>query len=334
MAFSEILGQQRPVRILQSALGSGDISHAYLFSGPEGIGKRLTALNFAKALNCLSVNDDSCIQCLHCKKFKHRNFPDFLTIEPVDGSIKIDVIRELQKKISLRPYEGRFKVVLIERVEEMTVSAANSFLKTLEEPTESTIFILLCSNINSLLATIVSRCQRIHFNLIPIETIKNVLIDDDQIMPEEAQLIASYSQGRLGKAKGMDINDLTKTRADILDFLKEISFKKIDFIFKKSKAWSRNDENSDMTLTAILNIIRDLSFLKIRINEKLVANLDVKDTLLPLIRDISVNQLTSLFYSVEQFIRYKKRNVNSQLSMDLLLIKMCAVFDRGTYGKN
>ncbi len=326
MPFLEIIGQERPVRILQSSLKKGDVSHAYLFYGPEGIGKRLTALNFAKALNCLSLDDDSCGECIHCKKFDNKNFPDFLVVEPADGSIKIDIIRELQRKISYRPYEGKFKVIFIHGAEEMTLGAANSFLKTLEEPPGATVFILVCHNFNLLLPTIISRCQKIQFNLIPVKTIKDILIKENQITSEDAHLMASYSQGRLGKALEMGVRDTIEMRNEILDLMQGVSFDEMDLIFKKNKAWSSDKENLEIILASILNIVRDMAVLKGAKNEKLIANLDVKDKLISLIRVSNINQLILLFHSVEETIRRFKRNINAQLLIDTLMIKMCSVF--------
>ncbi len=328
MSFTEIIGQERPVSILRSALRSGDVSHAYLFHGPEGIGKRLSALSFAKALNCLSLGDDSCGECIHCKKFDNGNFPDFSVVEPVDGSIKIEVMRELQKKISYRPYEGKFKVIFINGAEEMTLGAANSFLKTLEEPPGATVFILVSHNFNLLLPTTISRCQKIQFNLIPVETIKDVLIKENQITPENARLTASHSQGRLGKALEMDISDIIKKRNEILTLRQSASFDEIDLIFKRNKAWSSDKENLETILVSILNIVRDMAVLKGAKNEKLIANSDVKDKLISLIRVSDINQLIFLFYSVEETIRNFKRNINAQLLLDTLMIKMCSVFKK------
>lgn len=331
MPFTEIIGQERPVRILRSALQNGDIAHAYLFSGPEGIGKTLTALNFAQALNCLTLEDDACGNCINCKKFENENFPDLFKIEPDSGSIKIGLIRELQKKISYRPYEGKFKVVLIHAVEEMTPGAANSFLKTLEEPTDATIFILVCHNFSSLLPTIISRCQRIQFNLIPLEIIKNILIKELQIEPENAHLIASYSQGCLGKAMEMDIGEFQERRHEILDFIKKISFDKIDFVFKKSKEWSSDNKIIEIILKTILNIFRDVAILKSTQNEKLLTNIDLKNKLIPIAKTLNINQTTLLFNSVEEAISNLKKNINAQLLLDFLFIKICSVLERGIY---
>lgn len=333
MPFSEIIGQERPIRILQSAIQCGDISHAYLFSGPEGIGKKLTAFAFAKTLNCLSLEGDSCGNCLNCKKFENGNFPDFFLIEPVDGHIKIEVIRELKKKISFRPYEGKFKIVAINGIEEMTSGAANSFLKTLEEPTVATIFILICHNFSMLLPTIISRCQRIQFNLIPLEIIKNILVNNLQVNPEDAFLSASYSQGCLGKAIKMEIGEFQKKRHEVLDFINELSFDKIDSLFKKNKEWSSSNKNVEIILITVLNIARDVAILKASGNQKLITNLDAMDQLTPIAKRLNINQSILLFNYVEEAIRNIKKNINVQLSLDLLFIKICSVLQRGIYAK-
>ena len=326
MSFSEIIGQARPVTILQSSLRSGDISHAYLFYGPEGIGKRITALKFGKALNCLSLTDDICGECLHCRKFDNGNFPDFLMVAPKDGSIKIETIRELQKKVNFRPYEGKFKVVLIDGAEEMTLGAANSFLKTLEEPPGATVFILVCHNFNLMIPTIISRCQKIQFNLIPVEAIKNILVNKNQTAPKDAHLMATYSRGSLGKALEMDISGIMKARDEMLNSIESISFDEIDLVLKKNKSWSGDKENLEIRLAAILSITRDLVVLKAAKKEGLIANLDVRDKLISLIEASNLKQLIILFYAVEETMRQLKRNINAQLLLDLLMIKMCSVF--------
>ena len=326
MSFSEIIGQARPVTILQSSLRSGDISHAYLFYGPEGIGKRITALKFGKALNCLSLTDDFCGECLHCRKFDNGNFPDFLMVGAKDGSIKIETIRELQKKVNFRPYEGKFKVVLIDGAEEMTLGAANSFLKTLEEPPGATVFILVCHNFNLMIPTIISRCQKIQFNLIPVEAIKNILVNKNQTAPKDAHLMATYSRGSLGKALEMDISGIMKARDEMLNSIESISFDEIDLVLKKNKSWSGDKENLEIRLAAILSITRDLVVLKAAKKEGLIANLDVMDKLISLIEASNLNQLIFLFYAVEETMRQLKRNINAQLLLDLLMIKMCSVF--------
>ncbi len=159
----------------------------------------------------------------------------------------------------------------------------------------------------------------------PEKIIKNILIKEKQITPEDAHLMASYSQGRLGKALEMGVRDIMKMRNEILNLMQSVSFDEMDLIFKKNKAWSSDKENLEIILASILNIVRDMVVLKGTKNEKLIANLDVKDKLISLIRVSNINQLIFLFYSIEETIRHFKRNINAQLLLDTLMIKMCSV---------
>jgi DNA polymerase-3 subunit delta' len=163
-----------------------------------------------------------------------------------------------------------------------------------------------------------------------VKTIKNILIKEKQITPEDAHLMASYSQGRLGKALEMGIRDIIKMRNEILNLMQSASFDEMDLIFKKNKVWSsdKGKKNIEIILASILNIVRDMAVLKGTRNEKLIVNLDVKDQLISLIRVSNINQLIFLFYSIEETIRHFKRNINAQLLLDTLMIKMCSVFEK------
>lgn len=163
MSFQHILGQERVKKILQKGLCSDKLSHAYLFSGPQGTGRMSMALNFTKALFCERLKDDACGKCLSCRKIEHGNHPDVHMIAPEGQSIKIDQIRELQREFSYRTQATGRKVYIMEQAEKMTVQAANSMLKFLEEPTSPVVAILVTENGQAMLPTIQSRTQRVPF---------------------------------------------------------------------------------------------------------------------------------------------------------------------------
>ncbi|MCE5172434.1 DNA polymerase III subunit delta' [Paenibacillus profundus] len=163
MSFEHILGQERAKKILQNGLRSGKVSHAYLFSGPKGTGKLGAAFTFTKALFCERLQDDACDECLSCRKIEHGNHPDVQVISPEGQSIKIDQIRELQREFSYRTHAAGRKVYIIEQAESMTVQAANSLLKFLEEPTSPITAILITENGQAMLPTIQSRSQGVPF---------------------------------------------------------------------------------------------------------------------------------------------------------------------------
>lgn len=189
------MGQDRAKRILMQSIEMGRVSHAYLFIGPEGIGKRSLALAFAAALNCIGESP-ACGECTHCRRIMQGNHPDLTVIEPEGKSFKIEQIRKLQQLISFKPYEGRYKIFVLDGVEAFTEQAANSLLKTLEEPPSHSVLILL-ANENYVLPTISSRCTIVHLQPLPQEQVREVLV---QKGIADAESIAAVSGGALGQA--------------------------------------------------------------------------------------------------------------------------------------
>jgi len=178
MSIEQLAGQQKAKRILQHALKSGKVSHAYLFTGPPGSGRMAMALAFAKALFCANGSGDACGECIQCRKFEHGNQPDLHVVEPDGNSIKIDQIRELQRELAYRNSGTERKIYIMKRAESMTLQAANSLLKFLEEPQASVVAILLADNGQAVLPTIRSRTQWVPFlPLAPIDMLQTLSLE-------------------------------------------------------------------------------------------------------------------------------------------------------------
>jgi len=197
----EIAGHEQIIRALLNALLHDRVGHAYLFAGPEGVGKATTALAFAGALLCEGADrGDACGRCRACRQFEHANHPDFHWVRPAGSSIKIEQIRGIQRKVMFRSYQGGRKVIIIEQAEAMTAEAANCLLKTLEEPPDETVFVLLTALPQALPATVLSRCQQYIFKLIPFHELASLLNKQHGLAREEARLLAALSGGSPGKA--------------------------------------------------------------------------------------------------------------------------------------
>ncbi len=199
MSWNDLKQQERVVHILRGSLKNGRLSHAYLFTGPRGAEKREMAVQLAKALYCEQEEDDSCEQCANCRRIQHGNHPDVYLIEPDGGSIKISQIRELQRQFSFRSSEGNRKIYILDQADTMTVQAANSLLKFLEEPSSQVTAILLTEQIHAILPTILSRCQLITFSALHPETIVKTLMSEGFTEPlarTAAQLTAGLSEAR------------------------------------------------------------------------------------------------------------------------------------------
>ena len=226
--FDSIIDQNRPVRILTTLLHSGNIPHALLFTGIEGVGKTDAAVAMATAINCLlpgegaappdtSADSDDhqgitpngkqkasgCGVCAACRKIQSGTHPDVHWIKPVGTAIKIAQIRELAERVALKPYEAKFRVIIMVAAQKMNPSAANALLKLLEEPPERTLIILTAPQPGDLLPTVASRCQQIRFNPISRSKLKHVLTSRHNVAEKEAGIIAALAGGSVKRATEM-----------------------------------------------------------------------------------------------------------------------------------
>lgn len=201
--WSQTLGHNQQIDQLRKALASGKVAHAYLFSGPEGIGKRRIAMGLAQGLNCLEPSKAPCGHCVSCKKIAKQIHPDCLCLVPEGKTIRIEVLRELKQKAHLHPLEGEAKVFIIEAAEKMTTAGANALLKILEEPPCATYLILISAKPSLILPTIRSRCQRLEFSPLPDETM-GAELEKRGFALNEAKCRVWLAQGSLNQALNFD----------------------------------------------------------------------------------------------------------------------------------
>ena len=201
--FENILGNEKNKNILEKSIELNKNSHSYIFWGIEGIGKKLIAKEFAKNILCLEQQKEC--NCKSCIEFDSNNNPDFQLIEPNEGKVKIEQIREMQRKVAEKPIISTKKVYIIDNADTMTTEAQNCLLKTLEEPPEYITIILICTNEDNLLSTIKSRCTRMHFESVDTEEVRKYIIQNypDQEISEN---IINLSQGSIGKAIKLNQN--------------------------------------------------------------------------------------------------------------------------------
>lgn len=173
--FEKIYGHQRIKTIMENMISNDQLPHGLCFHGPKGIGKRFLAQEIARATLCETRT--SCGTCSHCHKMKSGNHPDFVLVEPDGQDIKVDQIRNISENLHFRPYEGRARIIVLDQAERMAEAAANAFLKSLEEPPEYVYFILVTSDVKSLLPTIRSRCQQHAFSSLSRADKVRILVD-------------------------------------------------------------------------------------------------------------------------------------------------------------
>lgn len=218
--FVELGGQRRAKSLLEKSLSSGRIAHAYLFRGPEGVGKTLFAAAMAKALNCrVSGPAGACRQCASCRKYDSGNHPDYKVEKPEKGVIKIERVRQLNKSLSFPPYESQWRVVVLEDIHTMRPEAANSLLKTLEEPPKGNVLILTAETSKSILPTMSSRCQIIPFFSLGLEETAVILRIQHNFDAEQAALLARLAEGSPGRALLLHQTNMIATWKGVIEVL-------------------------------------------------------------------------------------------------------------------
>lgn len=334
MAFDDILGQTQPIHILRQALTHGNLSHAYLFYGPESIGKKRTAFELARALNCPESGPrEACGHCTSCRKIPQGLHPDVFFLEPQKKSdavreawIRIEQVRDLQKKLGFLPYEGRTKVVIVDAVDRMNPQAANAFLKTLEEPPSATVCLLLTDQPQQLLPTLVSRCQGIRFHPLSQETLVRLL---HQLAPErdlpagEIPFRAARAGGQVRRALEADLSEWRALREQLLTLVGEVSLDRPDLLFESSAQWARRAGEIPRMLQELAGILRDLVLIQLQVPGHLLWNQDLESQLTPLASRKSRNGWAGLIESVERTRQALRGNANAQLALETLWLDFC-----------
>ena len=214
MSFAEIIGHARQLRPLRAALANRRLHHAYLFVGPEGIGKNTIAMALAQAIHCSTASNDACGQCAECARIKDSNHPDVRTIQTLEGKKEIGIqqVREIERELRYRSFGGERKIAIVDPAGTMNAAAQNALLKTLEEPPENSLIILITTNAGELLPTLRSRCLRFSFAPLSRSQVADYLQTKQKIDSEKADLLAAMSMGSIGRALSLDDEELMERR--------------------------------------------------------------------------------------------------------------------------
>lgn len=325
--FNGIIGQREIVESLKSLLRNNKIGHAYIFSGPKGIGKETMARVFASVLLCSSdavgALDESCAKCQSCRLFYNSSNPDFNVVEAGGSSISVEDIRNMQHDISIRPLYSQRKVYLILEAEKMTVQAQNCLLKTLEEPPKYAVIILTTSNYDSLLETIRSRSMRYDFKKNSFDEVVEFLKERTGKDSGEIGFIASYADGVIGSAlELMESEDFKEIREKAVELVLRLNGAKLVDIFEIYDFFEENRDRIDQILDIMLVFYRDLLVAGKSGNENILINSDKKDIILRNVDKFSMEKLLKNIETIEAVRKNIKQNANYQLAIEVMLMKL------------
>ncbi|MDT8441127.1 MAG: DNA polymerase III subunit delta' [Desulfuromonadales bacterium] len=322
MTFDQIIGHDRQKEVLGRILASGRLAHAYLFTGPDGIGKQLVAVALARAVVC--EEQHGCGDCVACRKLDHHNHPDFHRLEPDGTSIKIEQIRALQREMNLKPLEASRKICLIDQAELMTIGAANALLKTLEEPRGDSLFILLSARPQRLPETIRSRCQLLPFGRHPRSRIRQELERQLGIDSAEAHVLAALADGSFKKAFGRDRELYLEHRRVLLKTLTGLSAGSILPILDFAEQLAQDKTVLPDILEIFQAFYRDLMLQHQGRDADHFVNLDLVDKIRRVSARESLQSLLKKLDALTDARRHLDRNVNPRLTMEVLLLRLVA----------
>lgn len=225
LKFSDIIGQDSVKAHLIGALKDNKISHAYIFAGEDGSGKMMLAERFAAALQCDGGPDRPCGCCINCMQSDSRNHPDNIYVTHEKKNITVDDIRnQLVNDVSIKPYSGQYKVYIVDEAEKMNEAAQNALLKTLEEPPEYAVILLLATNTGAFLQTILSRCVTLDLRPLSIDQVTEYLMHRQQLPDYVAKLYASFSCGSVGRAMRYSSDEhFNEVRDEIINLVLNVS---------------------------------------------------------------------------------------------------------------
>lgn len=324
--WKTIIGHSSQKERLRMMLQEGRLPHALLFTGPDGIGKKRMARALAAAILC-GTGNDPCGRCESCRAMQAGSHPDYYEILPESRGksasvIRIDQIRAMQTIASRYPILSGSRVVLIDEAERMNEAAANSLLKTLEEPEGPVTFILITSARGSLPDTIVSRCMPVAFGMLPRGDMAAALRAKG-IQPDEADELAVLSDGSLGRAEVLCEHGGLSLRNDALSFLEQLDTMDMEEVWRQGKEKGEMDRERLLEWLLYLNmLLRDLLVLHEDGGSPLIYHQDCRQRLLDLLPRFAEHRIFSLLAKVRGLQRRLQANVNLRLQTEGFLIRM------------
>lgn len=322
--FDRIEGHARPRLALTRALARGRLHHAYLFAGPSGVGKRLMAITLAKALNCQGGSESgACGHCRSCRLIAEGQHPDVIVIEPDRSKarwvIKIEQIRALSHQVAFKPYMGRRRVIVIDDAETMMVEGANALLKTLEEPSGETLFVVVTAAPSSLLPTILSRCQLLRFAPLSRQHL-HVLLERRGVDSQRAAVIAGYAEGSFARALDLvEDGAIDAHRALVTKIVETRDATAIDVFRIAAEVARTGQANLRVLLDGLLVFYRDVAMVSAGASEDRTINRDLLEAVRVLAGRLTTEEVLRHIDHVVAAQRDLQSYVDAKLVLERLL---------------
>lgn len=336
--FSQIRGNADILRHLQNAIKNGAVSHAYIFEGPQGTGKKLLANTFAKALQCESPSAPPCLSCVSCRRFENHNHPDIIYVKPAKTkSIGVDDIREqVNRDAEIKPYEYPYKIFLIDAADTMTAAAQNALLKTIEEPAGYGVFLLLATSKDNFLPTILSRCvtfrmHQLSDNLVTAELLARGI--DEQT----ARTAGIYARGNIGRALQLaESDDFKAMRLQILTYMRDLPSMELVQAFSLYDILERYKEQNQIqeALDIIFLWYRDVIVAKDTGDAHFLLQSDYRAEIMREAKSTDFKALFDKLEAVQLAKSHLRQNGSFPLTIEVLLIKMLGAAQNQNKGVN
>lgn len=343
--FASIIDQERPVRILTTLLRRGNIPHALLFTGIDGVGKKEAAVALAMASNCQVVGaveprpdrpsdtgghrspvadpaktPGGCGTCKACRKILSGNHPDLLWIKPTGAAIKIGQIRELAQRVALKPYEANCRVVIVAEADKMNAAASNALLKMLEEPPAGNLFILTAPQPGDLLPTVASRCQHIRFGPLSRVALQRSLSTRPDVAESETELIAALAGGSASRAEQMVQTNWLMMRNWLIDQMMTLSLKRINHLLALAEFLAGDRNRLQDSLEIMQTWLRDL--LVHPYDPAKMLNADLESLVPPTRAGWDPDDIIAKMEAIENARKSIEANTNARLACEALLFRI------------
>ena len=323
MPFSSVTGHRPAVDLLTRAVARHSLPPSLIFAGPEGVGKRRTAIALAQALNC---DRGGCGTCASCTRIARGVHADVLIVEPGDsGTIKVDQVRDAIDRTAYRPFEGRRRVVIVDQADALQSEAQNALLKTLEEPPPASVFVLVTARPDMLLPTVRSRCQRVRFGPLTAQEVAAVLIAEHGLAAPDAHAAAAAADGSVGRALEEGADEAIEAREAATRVLGAAASADVRRRLDAAKALvggAGDRDDVSRRLLAMSSLLRDLGVLAAGADTAKLANADLEPQLQALRRTFDARRALEAFAVVDRALAALDRNASPKIVADWVTLHL------------